>query len=370
MKKILTILGMSAVALIGFSQPRVTAISFSAGGQPNVIKRGDCNSFTVTVKNFTSTTKSPDVVLHISQPSGVYQDSKTVTIGAGKSKSVSFNNVPLNQSGNHGIKAWCNTDSRKAIHRTANLTQRCSSAGSQADLAPRPPRFQTPPKVGRCNQPYIGIKNNGVADATGNIRAMVTVKQGTQQIWQQVVLFAGIPAGQIREVQVQEMNFPSAGSYTITVVADDINAVPESNEGNNTKVTNHSASQACGAAGSGLPDLVPMTMQFGGGGPKVGYCSEASLAIKNIGDTTIAGPVRMMFRVKQNGQTLSQQVVLFEGPIGPNQFSNSTAYQVHFPSAGTYQVERIVDDLNQVNEGPFESNNTKESNVNVSQNCN
>ena len=77
----------------------------------------------------------------------------------------------------------------------------------------------------------------------------------------------------------------------------------------------------------------------------------------------------MMFKVLQNGQPVSQQVIIFPGPIPPNGFSNAQAVDVHFPSEGYWQVQRIVDDLNQVDEGTFENNNTKTSNVTVSGVC-
>ncbi|MCB1051237.1 MAG: hypothetical protein KDC71_11615, partial [Acidobacteria bacterium] len=351
MKSLFILFTLTSLSLFGAANIKATAIAYSASGQANTLQLGDCNTVSVTVRNSGSSSGSASVTLYIAMPSGQYQKSQNVSVGAGRTQTVTFTGISLKQSGNYGLKAWCGTDIKSAVHRNAFASKKCAQGGDQPDLAPQPPRFATPAKIGYCSAPYISLRNNGTVAANGNIRALVSVQQGSTTIWQQVVLFGSIAAGAKSEVQVEGMHFPSAGSYTVRIEADDINAVAESNEGNNVRTSSVSVSQDCGAQGTNIPDLIPMTMIFNDGGAKAGYCSSANLAIKNIGGGTVQGTVRMMFKVKQNGQTIHQQTVLFPGPIPANGFSNATAVNIHFPSTGTFQIERFVDDLNQVNEG-------------------
>ena len=163
----------------------------------------------------------------------------------------------------------------------------------------------------------------------------------------------------------------TAGSHTVSVVADYLNQVTESDKTNNTETFTFTVTQ------SALPDLAPYTPS-GWSGPLV--------VSTESGNTTAASTITTAQTLYIDWAFLNQGSVainnafvvelLLDGnevqiwsaglPIGPNQYTDITDYSLGQLAAGPHTVTVVADYLNQVTESD-KTNNTETFTFTVTQ---
>ncbi len=163
----------------------------------------------------------------------------------------------------------------------------------------------------------------------------------------------------------------AAGSHTVTVVADYLNQVTESDKTNNTETFTFTVTQ------SALPDLAPYTPS-GWSGPLV--------VSTESGNTTAASTITAAQTLYIDWAFLNQGTaainnafeieLLLDGnevqawsagiPIGPNQFTDITDYSLGQLAAGQHTVTVVADYLDQLTESD-KTNNTETYTFTVTQ---
>jgi subtilase family serine protease len=158
----------------------------------------------------------------------------------------------------------------------------------------------------------------------------------------------------------------AAGSHTVTVIADDLNQVTESDKSNNTETYTFSVTQTA------LPDLAPYTPS-GWSGPLV--------VSTQAGDTSTAFTITTADSVYIDWAFINQGSVainnafgvelLLDGtqvhtwpagvPLNPNFYTYITGYSLGQLAAGSHTVTVVADYLNQVTESNKNNNSISDT---------
>ena len=162
----------------------------------------------------------------------------------------------------------------------------------------------------------------------------------------------------------------TAGSFTLTFIADNNFNVAESNEGNNT-------ARLTVTVNSCFPDLVvpsspSLVVNISGGGPLTcGKTVRFTAPVRNQGTVAVpaTNPFGASFRISSGSSYNAATSINLGSPPVPVPLNTATTVPVTSnvdwvpAAAGTYTLRVFADYINQVDEGPNEANNTRDYNT-------
>jgi len=215
------------------------------------------------------------------------------------------------------------------------------------------------PAAGATFAVDIQITNSGLANASNfNVRA-VRQARGTDCPGPGTVLFDrrfSVDAGQTSTFS-EDTHIDEAGDYSICIVLDHLNEIPESNEGNNSFQRDLTI--------AGLPDLYPFYIGMNTWHPRVGMDVTASITLRNGGNAPVSNFTVRLLRQSPGTACPGPGTVLFDESASLDANGSQVFFRTfQFTEAGTFQLCAILDHLDRVAESN-EGNNTIVSDQNV-----
>ncbi len=368
----------------GLGTPVASRVVGDLWGQPPPVAKND--SYTATVNTSLTVSAANGLLANDTDPMGETLTVATFSQPANGSVTVyqdgSFTYKPNNNFSDTDLFTYTILDTGSGVGSTATVSIKVSQ--TLPDLAPYTPSGWSGPLVvstqssntttattiTTANTVYIdwAFINQGSAAITTAFQTELLL-DGTQvHTWP-----AGVPLNpnQITYITGYSLGQLAAGSHTVTVVADYLNQVTESNRNTNTTSYTFTVTQAA------LPDLAPYTPS-GWSGPLV--------VSTQSGNTTSASTITATDTVYIDWAFINQGSVaitsafgvelLLDGtqvktwsagvPLNPNTYTYVTDYSLGQLATGTHTVTVVADYQNTVTEGN-ESNNTETYTFTVTQ---
>ncbi len=107
------------------------------------------------------------------------------------------------------------------------------------------------PKIGTCARLTVRVKNIGnvlANEITATRMRVFPTNNAFQTVFDKNVFMSAMMPGGTQTRKIDNINFPSAGQYTVQVTADAEQKVDESNEDNNTWTAQFNVTEPCGDA--------------------------------------------------------------------------------------------------------------------------
>ncbi|GBD08544.1 hypothetical protein HRbin22_00784 [Candidatus Thermoflexus japonica] len=232
---------------------------------------------------------------------------------------------------------------------------------AQADLSVQAVDLRpATPSAGSTFAIDIRITNNGLANASNfNVRALKQAR-GTACPGPGLVLFDrrfSVNAGQTATFS-ENTRINEAGDYSLCIVLDHLNEIPEADENNNFFQKNITI--------AGLPDLYPFYIGMNTWHPRVNQDVSVSITLRNDGNAPVRDfNVRLLRQAPGAACPGGPGTVIFDAYASLDANGSQVFMRtIRFTEVGTFQLCAILDHMNQVAESN-EGNNAIKSDQNV-----